>query len=143
MEDEASDAMLFRRALKKVGMEQSLVLVGDGDEAVQYLDGQGAFADRQKYPPASMVVLDLKLPRRSGFEVLDWLRSRQDSLRHLPVMVLSSSNLSRDVMAAYEKGANSYVAKPYSSEEYARMAAAFNSFWMRFNEQASCPRMLA
>jgi len=110
---------------------------------LEYLEGAGRYSDPEKFPRPSLIVLDIKMPRRSGFEVLAWLRARKDELRHLPVMILSSSTISRDVMAAYEAGANAYVAKPSSSAEYARMAGAFAAFWLRYNEQASCPRMKA
>lgn len=143
VEDEASDVALFRRAMNKAELNQPLVVVRDGDEAIEYLGGTGRYSDREKFVPASMVVLDIKIPRRSGFEVLAWLRARKDELRHLPVMILSSSNISKDVMAAYDAGANAYVAKPSTSADYARMAGAFAAFWLRYNEQASCPRMRA
>lgn len=142
VEDEAADAMLFRRSLQKIGVSQAPVVVEDGEEAVRYLEGSGKYSDRQKYPLPSIVVLDIKLPRKSGFEVLEWIRDRMDQLRHIPVVMLSSSNMGRDVAVAYDKGANSYVTKPATSADYTRMATAFASFWMNYNEQAGCPRMV-
>lgn len=143
VEDETSDVELFQRAMKKAGLGQPLVVVHDGDEALEYLQGTGRYKGRAAHLTPSMIVLDIKMPRRSGFEVLDWIRGRKDELRHIPVMMLSSSNMGKDVMAAYEAGANAFVAKPTSAAEYARMAGAFAAFWLRYNEQASCPRMIA
>jgi CheY-like chemotaxis protein len=143
VEDENSDVELFKRAMTKAGLGQPVVAVHDGDEALEYLQGSGRHEGRAAYARPSMIVLDIKMPRRSGFEVLNWIRGREDELRHIPVMMLSSSNIGKDVMAAYEAGANAFVAKPASSAEYARMAGAFAAFWMRYNEQASCPRIIA
>lgn len=142
-EDEPGDAELFRRAVKKAGLEQPLTVVYDGDEALEYLQGTGRYSDRGQHPAPAVIVLDIKMPRRSGFEVLNWIRQRKDQLRHIPVMMLSSSNFGKDVIAAYEAGANAYVAKPGTASEYGRMAGAFAAFWLQFNEQASCPRMIS
>ncbi|MBV8205601.1 MAG: response regulator [Acidobacteria bacterium] len=142
VEDEPTDAILFRRALERNGIRQTPVIVSNGEEAIQYLQGSGGYADRQRHPMPSIIVLDIKMPRRSGFEVLDWIRSRPDALRNLPVVMLSSSALATDVTAALDKGANSYVSKPATTEEYTRMAAAFAAFWMNYHEQASCPRFV-
>ena len=141
VEDEVSDAMLFKRAFGKALNWPPVIRVANGDEAVDYLDGIGAFCDRNQYPLPSIVVLDIKLPRRGGFEVLESIRTRADQFSKIPVIMLSSSNRLADIQQSYEKGANSYVIKPYTADEYAKMAMAIVSFWMTFNEQASCPRV--
>lgn len=141
VEDEKSDAMLFRRALEKITNHPPLVEITNGDEAVDYLSGAGKYADRQKYPLPNLVVLDIKLPRRSGFEVLEFIRNHPDKLRFIPVLMLSSSERVADIERAYSEGANSYVTKPFGSEEYNRMAGAFANFWLNYNEQGSCPRL--
>jgi CheY-like chemotaxis protein len=140
VEDEKTDATLFRRALDKIAPHPPILEVRNGDEAIAYLAGTGDYADRTKYPLPTMVVLDIKLPRRSGFEVLDWIRSQSDSLRFIPVLMLSSSDRKTDVEQSYTRGANAYVAKPFGSEEYNRMANALGSFWLHYNENVECPR---
>ena len=141
VEDEKSDAILFRRALEKITKHPPIVEITNGDEAVDYLSGKGKYADREEYPLPNVVVLDIKLPRRSGFEVLEFIRKHPDKLRLTPVLMLSSSESAADVEEAYSHGANSYLTKPYGTEEYNRMAGAFANFWLKYNEQGSCPRL--
>src|SRR3954469_23730241 len=102
VEDEPNDVFLIDRAFQKCGFQHRLHTVNDGEQAVAYLGGAGEFADRRQHPVPSLMLLDLKLPRRTGLEVLAWLRSRHDSLKRLPVVVLSSSRQSSDVNRAYE-----------------------------------------
>lgn len=140
VEDEQTDAMLFRRALQKVTTEPPILEVRNGDEAVDYLAGSGEYSDRQKHPLPSMVILDIKLPRRTGFEVLDWIRSQPEHLRFTPVLMLSSSDRSEDVEKSLRLGANAYVSKPFGIDEYNRMASALANFWLKYNEQSGCPK---
>ena len=141
VEDEKVDAMLFRRALEKVTKDAPIVEVRNGEDAVDYLSGAGKYTDRTKNPLPSVVVLDVKLPRRSGFEVLEFIRSRANELRITPVMMLSSSERPMDIQQSYLRGANAYVTKPYSSAQYHEMAEAFARFWLKFNQQPNCPRL--
>ncbi len=115
IEDNEDDVFLMRRALKKAGIDQPLQVVMDGQEALDYLGAAGKFADRAQFPEPSLVFLDLKLPYVHGFEVLDWIR-RQDSLKDLPVVVLTSSPEERDRRRAHELGAKAYYVKPPSGE---------------------------
>src|SRR5436190_4286477 len=101
VEDEPNDVFLIERAFRKCDFHNILSTVGDGEQAIAYLEGAREFADRQKYPVPSIMLLDLKLPKRTGLEVLAWLRGRDDSLRRLPVVVLTSSKQSSDVNRAY------------------------------------------
>jgi len=112
VEDDSNDVLLLQRAFRRAGLMHALQIVTDGDQAVSYLNGDGEFADRQAHPLPALVLLDLKLPRRSGLEVLEWLRNQPENLKALPVIVLTSSRLSEDVDRAYGLGANSYMAKP-------------------------------
>ena len=141
VEDEKTDAMLFRRALEKITAHPPIVEIANGDDAVDYLAGNGKYTDRGQYPLPHMVVLDIKLPRRSGFEVLDWIRSQPEKLRFTPVLMLSSSDRVDDVESSYDRGANAYVSKPFGSDEYNRLASAFANFWLKYNEQGQCPRL--
>lgn len=112
VEDDSNDVLLLQRAFRRAGLVHLLQVATDGDQAVAYLGGEGQFADRQKYPLPALILLDLKLPRRSGLEVLEWLRGQVNEIKTLPVIVLTSSRLSEDVDRAYGLGANSYMAKP-------------------------------
>ena len=141
VEDATEDAILFERALRKSAIRAIIMRVADGDAAIDYLKGTGHYSDREIFQFPALVVLDLKLPRRSGFEVLEWIRTGPRPLSQTPVVVLSSSNNSSDVEQAYAKGANAYVTKPFTSPDYADMAEALASFWLRYNEQGTCPKM--
>jgi CheY-like chemotaxis protein len=84
----------------------------NGDDAVAYLSGDAPYENRAAYPMPNVLLLDIKLPRRSGFEVLEWVRRQKSNLRRLPVVMLTSSRHSADINRAYDLGANSYLAKP-------------------------------
>ena len=135
VEDDANDARLLRRAFDKIGMEVPVVRVEHGDDAVAYLRGENQFVDRTIYPMPSLVLLDLKLPRRSGFEVLQWVRGLESECRCLPVVVFSSSSEPSDIKRSYEMGANSYLAKPNSTKDFMTMAAAFRDYWIELNRE--------
>jgi CheY-like chemotaxis protein len=135
VEDEPNDIFLIERAFRKCDCQHALHCVGDGEQAIAYLDGAREFADRKKYPLPSMMLLDLKLPRRSGLEVLAWLRARPDSLKRLPVIVLTSSKQTSDINRAYELGANSYLVKPVAFDGLMDLVKALNAYWLLFNER--------
>ncbi len=111
VEDDPADVLFMRRAWKRAGHAAPLVAVGDGESAVAYLSGTGPYADREKYPFPSLVLLDLKLPLLSGLGVLDWIR-KDPCLKHLPVAVLTSSEEPGDVTRARELGVSDYLVKP-------------------------------
>src|SRR5437868_1652779 len=100
VDDDPNDVMLIQRAFQKAGLRNNLKVARDGEEAVQYLTGEGSFADRQKSPMPFLVLLDLKMPGMDGFDVLSWIR-REPELKRLLVVVLTSSNLQSDVDRAY------------------------------------------
>lgn len=134
VEDDPTDVLLVERAFRKAGLPVPPHVVRDGDEAVAYLAGDGAYADREKHPLPALILLDLKLPRRSGLEVLAWLRS-QPGLKRMPVVVLTSSRRSDDIDGAYDLGANSYVVKSLDLDGQAEMARTLNHYWLNFNER--------
>ncbi len=109
-EDNPDDAFIFDIMLKRAALTHSLQTVGDGQLAIDYLSGSGQFADREKYVLPSLLVLDLKMPIKTGFEVLEWVRA-QPRFQNLPVVVLSSSDDSADLKRAYNLGATSYFVK--------------------------------
>ncbi len=133
VEDDPNDALLLERAFRKAGLLYPLNIVRDGDQAVDFLQGTGKYKDRVKYPLPGLMLLDLKLPRRSGHEVLKWVRSRP-GLKRLPVIVLTSSSEPRDIVAAYDEGTNSYLVKPSNAELLAQMVAQLEKYWLTLNE---------
>ena len=136
VEDEENDVMLLQRAFRRSGMVNPLQVVRHGDDAVAYLEGSGEYADRVKYPLPVLVLLDLKLPRRTGLEVLEWVKG-QTGVKKIPIIVLTSSKNDDDVNRAYELGANSYVVKPVSFETLLELVKSLELYWLVLNERPS------
>lgn len=135
-EDSEGDAFVLQRAFDKADIDAALRFVEDGQDAVDYLSGNGAFGDRKANPMPKLLLLDLRMPRLSGFDVLGWLK-KDPTLRRLPVAVLSSSNIDRDVDRAYDLGANSYIVKPGSLQEYTEFIETLNRYWNEINRVSS------
>ncbi|MCK4328387.1 response regulator [candidate division WOR-3 bacterium] len=133
VEDDPNDVLLIKRAFRKINFSHPLQVVEDGEEAVAYLAGQSLYVDRERYPLPSLILLDIKLPRKSGFEVLDWLR-KQPALKRLPVVVVTSSRDSIDINRAYDLYANSYLVKPFNFNDWLEMVEALNIYWLTLNE---------
>ncbi len=138
VEDEPDAITLLRHAFAKSGILNPVQTVHSGDEAIAYLSSQGRYADRTAFPLPRFVLLDLKLPRCSGHEVLEWIRA-QPHLRSLPVIVFTSSKERTDVARAYAAGANSYLVKPSSLGGLIELATAFRNYWLLHNEPAPIP----
>lgn len=138
VEDDANDAALMRRAFDKAHLEDAFFILKTADEAINYLNGTGRFADRARHPLPSMILLDLKLPGKSGFELLVWLR-QQEGLRRLPVVVLSASGEKADINRAFDLGANSYLIKTADPDAYLDL---INLYWTTMNQSpnVSSPR---
>ena len=132
-EDDSNDAYLLRYAFQKAGLPYHIAHVRDGQEAVDYLTSAPPFSDALQYPPPHLLLLDLKMPRMSGFDVLVWLSSRPD-LRHLPVVILSSSNQETDIARAKELGAADYQIKPPDLEGLVQLACDLNERWITPHE---------
>ncbi len=126
MEDDPNDVLLTQRAFRRANIVNPLQVVQDGEVAVLYLDGQG--------PLPTLMLLDLKLPRLSGLEVLEWLE-QQPELKRLPVVVLTSSRENADVNRAYDLGANSYLVKPVAFNNLLEMVRSLNEYWLILNEK--------
>jgi CheY-like chemotaxis protein len=129
VEDNADDFELLERASKKCGTPFSLQHVTDGEQAVAYLNGTGPYADREDYPLPDLVLLDLKLPRLDGFEVLHWIRTNPPTAT-MPVVVLAGSSFRADIRRALELGANSYAAKPAKFEELQVLIDQIADVWL-------------
>lgn len=127
-EDNPDDALLMQRAFKSHGLMHPLRVVNDGSEAIAYFAGEGVYADRIAHPYPQMVILDLKMPRVSGFDVLEWLQKHRDMMV-IPTIVWSSSADARDVKHAYCLGANAYLVKPTDFQEFKVMIADLFKFW--------------
>jgi CheY-like chemotaxis protein len=132
-EDDENDVFFLRESFKRAGIENPLEVVKNGQEAIDYLSGKGRYADRSLYPLPCLIILDLQMPRRTGMEVLEWLRE-QSELRCLPVIIHSGSAQESDVDILYQKGANAFVVKPASMEDRIELANHIKGFWLRFNE---------
>jgi CheY-like chemotaxis protein len=134
VEDNAVDILLMQRAFRnETFANTSLQIVRDGDAAVFYLNGDGEYSDRDRYPLPAIILLDLKLPRRSGHEVLLWLR-QQPELKRLPVVMLTSSRQTLDVKRAYDLGVNSYLVKPVGFASLLEMMQSFSEYWLNYSE---------
>jgi CheY-like chemotaxis protein len=137
-DDLETEAFLMQKAFEKAKIKTSLHVVADGDEVLAYLRGEGQYVES---PLPGLLLLDLKMPRRNGFEVLKWLRA-QPTLKILPVTVLSASTEPKDVKLAYELGANGFVIKPTTFEQLVVIVQKLHAFWFEVNEQPEIERPL-
>lgn len=131
-EDDENYSLLMECAFKKGGFQHRLRHVKDGVEAIAYLRGEGKYADRSQSPFPRLVLLDLKMPRAGGFEVLEWIRRCSDH-PHLPVVVLTCSDGVKDIRRAYELGANSFLVKPINVADLQDTLKAVDQYWMKWN----------
>ena len=122
VEDREDDILLIRKAFERAFLNNPLQIVRSGDEAVQYLRGEGKFANRAEYPLPALVLLDLKMPGMDGFEVLNWIR-HSEGISTLPVIVLTSSSEIRDVNRAYQLGANSFFVKEFDFQQAVELSS--------------------
>lgn len=133
VEDNPQDEMLILRSLKKINLANQVDVARDGQQAVDYLFGEGEFSNRATSQMPAVVLLDIGLPRLSGLEVL--ARLRGDSRTNLlPVVILTSSDEERDRLISYEIGANSFVRKPLDFAEFAETVARLGVYWLATNE---------
>lgn len=132
VEDEANDVFLLQRAFREAGIPNPVRVATDGQMAIDYLAGTGSFSNRREHPLPSMVLLDLKLPRKSGREVLQWIRS-QPTFKRIVVIVFTSGQYIGDVGLAYDLGANSFVVKPVDFSQYVSIARLLKDWWLNLN----------
>jgi len=133
VEDNPDDEVLALRALKKNNVMNEVVVARDGAEALDYLFGTGAYSDRDTSMTPEVVLLDLKLPKVDGLEVLRQIRA-DDTTRLLPVVILTSSDEERDLVDSYELGANSYVCKPVDFTRFAEAVRQLSLYWLILNQ---------
>jgi CheY-like chemotaxis protein len=132
VEDSEDDVFFMQRAIRLSEVKISLQIVRDGQAAVDYLSGLREYADRRTYPLPSLVLLDLKLPKMLGLDVLRWIRS-QPELQTTPVVVLTSSGERSDLERGYRLGANSFMVKPSNADDLLGLAKCLSDYWFKYN----------
>ncbi len=133
VEDNPDDEALTLRALKRHHIANQIVVTRDGEEALDYLFARGTFAERNPDHLPQVVLLDLKLPKIDGLDVLRAIRA-DEKTRNVPVVILTSSNEEQDIINSYDLGANSYVRKPVDFEQFIEAARQLGMFWLVLNE---------
>lgn len=128
-EDSADDRHLMQVALNRAGFSSGINFVHDGHEAVEYIEGQGAYADRRRHPYPDIIISDVKMPRRTGLELLQWIR-QHPRCSILPLILLSGAGLSTDIASAYQLGANTYFKKPPTLPELVELFRKVRDYWM-------------
>jgi two-component system response regulator len=131
VEDDPNDVFLLRHAMKKMGLENPVQVASDGQEAIDYLQGAGKFADREKFPLPCLVLLDLKLPCVMGLEVLRAIRRKPGT--EPAVVILTASAEEADIAAAYRLGANAFLSKPSEASKLQEIVKAIKDFWLTHN----------
>jgi CheY-like chemotaxis protein len=138
VEDDPHSVFFFEHSMKRLALANPLAVATDGRMAMDYLEGAGEFSDRQKHPLPGLMLLDLKLPHLSGFEVLRQLRRRPETAT-LIVLVLTSSASDEDIAQAYAAGANGYLVKPSRLEDLEELVGAIKVFWLTHNHPPPGP----
>lgn len=133
VEDDPNDAELITRALRKHNLANKLILLKDGAEALDFLFGKGSFADKCDDGYPKVILLDLKLPKVNGIEVLSKIKS-DERTKKIPVVILTSSREDRDLKDAYDLGVNSYVTKPIKFDEFAKVVSDLGMYWLLLNK---------
>ncbi|HKQ36788.1 MAG TPA: response regulator [Verrucomicrobiae bacterium] len=128
VEDSTDDVFFFKRELQRAGLKNPLHAVETVEAAINYIDGREQYADRARFPLPSIVVLDLHLPGKDGFEFLQWLATKPQ--RNLHVVVLTGVGRLQEINRAYQLGAHSFLTKPVRDEDLRNLAKAFTSVWM-------------
>jgi CheY-like chemotaxis protein len=143
VEDDDNDAFLLQRAFRQAEIPNPLIILPHGDAALAYMSGTGAYENRAENPLPGLVILDLNMPGKNGFEVLRWMRQNR-LCPGLPVVVLTSSHQEGDIGRAYAEGANGFLVKPNKPDELFAMVKALRDFWLLHNRApASVSRKLA
>jgi CheY-like chemotaxis protein len=138
-EDDEDHVILIRRAFAKCALCNPLFVVGNGAEAIDYLSDRGKFGNRDEFPLPSLFLLDLKMPEKNGFEVLEWVR-HQPGLSRLRVVVLTTSEDRRDINRAYQLGANTFLVKPIRMDDFFRLTEAIKGHWLWLAEEPDVHR---
>jgi CheY-like chemotaxis protein len=135
VDDDANDTALLQAAARKANLSFTLENVEDFEQTMAYLNGEGGYSDRARHPLPSLILLDLKMPRATGFEVLGWIR-KNPGTGHMPVVVLSGSELQDDIRRAYIGGANSYLVKPLGFDALVSLVKNIYTVWLTATQPA-------
>jgi two-component system response regulator len=127
-EDDANDRKLFHLALQRIGTEVKIREVTDGTDVRDYLEGNRHFGNRGEFPLPNLLIVDLKMPKMDGLDVIKWIR-KEAKFARLPIVMLSGSGMSKDVAEAYRLGVNSYVQKPDDFVEFVRKLRLMIDYW--------------
>jgi CheY-like chemotaxis protein len=140
VDDNPHDVVLIRLAFRRVGIIDTIQLVKDGTEAMRYIKGEGVYSDRHQFPSPTLILLDLKMPQTSGFDVLQWIRE-QVELANVVVVVMSGSKNDQDIERAYALGATSYLVKPTRFEDMVKMMESLKDYtaWRRSGKTTGAP----
>lgn len=133
VEDFEEDAILTMRALKKYNLANEIKWVADGEEAIDFLFAKGKYENRQKENTPTIILLDLKLPKIHGLDVLEAIK-KDSVLSHIPIIIMTSSKENEDIEKAYALGANSYVVKPVDFQQFAEAVKEIGIYWLILNE---------
>ena len=133
IEDNPNDIELTLRALRKHNVANSIEIIKDGEEALEYISATGRYTERNIEEHPKVILLDLKLPKVGGLEILKQLKSEEHTKR-IPVVVLTSSREEKDMIESYNYGVNSYVVKPINFEGFSEAVAALGLYWLLINE---------
>ena len=129
-EDDPNDVMLLELAIRKNGIDNPVHVVRDGEEAIEYLEGHGKYANRKQYPLPTVIISDVKMPRRNGLEVVEWVRQHPQCCI-IPIVMLSGSRIEHDVISAYKLGANTYFTKPSTLDELTELIGLAYRYWTK------------
>jgi CheY-like chemotaxis protein len=138
-EDRDEDLFMLQRAFSQLGVDTPVQYLRNGEEAIAYLKGQGRFANRDEFPMPTVLLLDLKMPRKNGFEVLEWIQ-QQPSLNELRTIVLTTSEDVYEVSRAYQLGAASFLTKPLNFNEFKDTIQMVHNYWMMLNRPPNLQR---
>jgi CheY-like chemotaxis protein len=138
-EDDENHAFFIHRAFKQAGLKNPIRFVEDGAQAIAYLAGEGRFSNRDEFPLPSLLLLDLKMPNKNGFEVLEWLRAHP-TLAPLRIIVLTTSGATVDINRAYRLGANSFLTKPMQFHDLVQLTKWVKGYWLEYSRQPDISR---
>jgi CheY-like chemotaxis protein len=138
-EDREDDRILIHRAFEKAGVINPMHFVANGEEAIAYFKGEGKYSRRDEFPLPSLLLLDLKMPKADGFDVIRWVR-QQKELSGIRIVVLTGSDEMRDVNQAYQLGANSFLVKPLDFERFTDITRAIKGYWLWLDKSPGASR---
>jgi len=134
VEDNPAHAELVKRSFQEHSVGYQIIHLSDGEEAVEYLFQRGDYADKRKHPRPHFILLDLRLPRLDGLDVLKQIKTAdEEALRRIPVVILTTSEAEQDLAQAYDRHANSYVVKPLNFEGFTSLMDDLGSYWRQWN----------